>query len=172
MCMADTAPALVCLGARVDMTNVAGNRSVPIEELFTGDSARPLNVGPTDLVTRIAIPISSGIRAWNFSKFSPRGGLEFATINVAVLLEMLEDRETCATARIAVGAVAASPLRAHKAEELLSGQKLSEDLFRAASEAAAEEIRPVPRPEYSRSYLKETIKTLCRDCLNAAGRKI
>lgn len=172
VCMADTAPALVCLAARVHVTAVDGVRQLGIEDFFTGDSAYPIKVGPTELVTGVRIPVSSAIRGWGFTKFSPRGGLEFATVNVAVLLEMLEDRETCSNARIAVGAISASPVRALKAEALLSGQKLSADLFQAAAEAAAEEIRPTPRPDHSRSYLKECIKVLCRDSLLRARREI
>ncbi len=172
VCMADTAPALVCLDARIELTNGDGTRRVPFADLFTGNSVKPIDVGPTDVVTRVLIPTSSAIRGWGFMKSSPRGGLEFATVNLAVLLEMLDDRETCSNARITVGAVSASPQRAHKAEELLKGQKLSTDLFVAAAQAAAEEIRPVPRPDYSRSYLKECVKILCRDSLTMARGKI
>jgi CO/xanthine dehydrogenase FAD-binding subunit len=168
VCMADTAPALVCLEARVDLTNVDGTRQVQFEDLFTGNSLKPVDVGATDLVTRVLIPVSQGIRGWGFMKSSPRGGLEFATVNMAVLLEMLDDRETCMNARIVVGAISASPQRTQKAEELLKGQKLSQDLFEAVAEAVAEEIRPAPRPDYSRSYLKERVKILCRDCLSMA----
>ena len=170
--MADTAPALVCLGAQVAISDGETDRGQPVEELFTGDSARPLSMGPTDIVTHITIPCGEAIQGYAFMKFCPRGGLEFATVNVAILVNMLEDRETCSTARIVVGAVTASPVRERKAEDLLKGEKLSEDLLVAAAQAAAAEIRPALRPAYSRSYLKKCIETLCRDGLDAARERI
>lgn len=172
LCTADTVPALVCLRAEAAFADSEGTRQEAIEDLFTGDSARPLRIGSTDIVARIRIPTSSAPRGWAFMKLCPREGLEFATLNTAVLLEMSEDRQTCSFARIVVGAVAASPVRLTKAEELLAGEKLSEDLLRAAATAAAEEIKPAPRPGYSRSYLKKSVETLCRDGLITARQRV
>lgn len=172
LCTADTAPALVCLGAQAALIGSEGTREEAVEDLFSGDSVRPLRLGPTDIVVRISIPTSSAPRGWAFMKLCPRGGLEFATVNIAVILEMLEDRETCSSAGIVVGAVAASPVRAAKAEQLLRGQKLSNDLFKAVAQTAAQEIRPAPRPSYSRSYVKKCVETLCRDSLEVATERI
>ncbi|MEJ2719392.1 MAG: hypothetical protein P8182_20065, partial [Deltaproteobacteria bacterium] len=148
------------------------DRGQPVEALFTGESARPLTVGPSDIVTEVSIPHAQADQGYAFMKFCPRGGLEFATVNAAILLTMLEDRETCSIARIVVGAVAASPVRARTAEDLVKGEKLSEDLFNTAAQAAASEISPAVRPAYSRSYLKKCIEILCRDGLRIARERI
>ncbi len=172
ICQADTAPALVCLEARVCVTDGRQERQQAVEDLFSGDPVRPIGLGATDLVKSIAIPPSSKIRGSAFMKFCPRGGLEFAVVNMAVLLDMHEDLETCARARIVVGAIAASPVRAKKAEDLLSGEKLSEARIAEAAEVTRDEIAPTPRLGYSRSYLRKCIETLCRDGLQRARQRI
>ncbi|MFH1114852.1 MAG: FAD binding domain-containing protein [Pseudomonadota bacterium] len=172
ICQADTAPALICLEAQVVVTDGRTERQQAVEDLFTGDPVRPIGLGPSDLVKSIVLPPSSKIRGSAFMKLCPREGLEFATVNIAVLLDMEEDFETCRRARIVVGAIAASPVRANKAEDILGGEKLSDDGIAAAAEAARDEIRPTPRTGYSRSYLRKSIETLCRDALQRAKQRI
>ena len=118
------------------------------------------------------IPINSGLRGTAFSKFTIRGGLEFAAINLAVVLDVQEDGSTCSNARITVGAVAATPIRLKKTESLLIGQKLSDDLFNDAGRTAADEIRPIPHHGFSASYLKACLRSLTRDALTSACSRI
>jgi 4-hydroxybenzoyl-CoA reductase subunit beta len=172
ICMADTAPALVCLEAQACVTDGREERHLPVEDLFTADPLRPIGLPGTDIVKSISIPPSTAIRGWDFMKLCPREGLEFATVNIAVLLDIHEDGETCAGARIVVGAVAASPLRAKKAEDLLSGEKLSDARIDEAANVARDELSPTPRTGYSRSYLRKCIETLCRDSLQRARQRI
>jgi CO/xanthine dehydrogenase FAD-binding subunit len=170
--MADTAPALICLDAHVTITDGRAKREESVADLFTGDSARPLALTPNDILSEIVIPSGAETRGWAFLKLCPRKGLEFATVAVSVVLNMSPDRETCATARIAVGSVAAAPVRAHQAEDLLAGQKLNDELIRAAAHTARDEVRTAPRPGYSRSYLKACVESLCCDGLLQAQQRV
>jgi CO/xanthine dehydrogenase FAD-binding subunit len=167
----DTVPALVSLGVRVVVNGAEKRSTLPVEELFTGNSLRPLDLGPSQIVTEIEIPAAPGSRGASFMKFSLRGGLEFAALNVAVVLDLAEDRQTCVEAKVALGAIAAGPVRARKAEAALNGQKLVRDLFSAAAEIAATEIIPVPRHEFSVPYLRKCLESQTRDALTLAYQR-
>jgi carbon-monoxide dehydrogenase medium subunit len=65
-----------------------------------------------------------------------------AIVNIAVLLTMEPDKKVCKDARIVLGAVAPTPLRAVKAENVLKGQKIDKALIDRAAQVASDEARP------------------------------
>jgi 4-hydroxybenzoyl-CoA reductase subunit beta len=165
---ADTVPALMSLNAQVVIEGPGNNRFLPLDALFAGDSLRPLTLGPAEVVTEVRIPLSPGGRRAAFVKFSQRGGLEFALVNVAVVMDLAEDRKTCLDVRITVSGVSSGPIRARKAEATLVGQKVSPDIFRSVAETTANEIVPLPRYEFSRPYLRKCVEVQSRDALTLA----
>ena len=168
----DTAPALISLGAQVEVMSAKTTRRIPVEEFYSGYSLRPLAIFPSEMVSRVLIPKTSLPRGSAFLKLSLRGGMEFAGLSVAVLLEMMDDRSTCQKARIVVGSVSSAPLRATKAEALLAGQKFSEDLFHEAAETVSREIKPFSHHGFSVSYLKKCLKVYTRDALVLATQRV
>ena len=168
----DTAPALISLGAQVEVMSAKTTRRIPVEEFYSGYSLRPLAIFPSEMVSRVLIPKTSLPRGSAFLKLSLRGGMEFAGLSVAVLLEMMDDRATCQKARIVVGSVSSAPLRATKAEALLAGQKFSEDLFHEAAETVSREIKPFSHHGFSVSYLKKCLKVYTRDALVLATQRV
>ena len=160
---ADTVPTLICLDAKVEIIAADSSRQMLLEKLYTGDALKPLSLSPDEIVGKVIIPKPVAVRGSAFSKFSIRGGVEFAAITVAVRLDMAERGDTCAAARITVGSAAAGPLRARKAEKAMAGEPYSDKLFK--------EIRPVMHHGYSIAFLKECLKTLtCRSLVLAAER--
>ena len=155
--MADTVPALICLNAKVQIVSPGNVRQTPVEKLFSGDALQPLSLSHDEIVSDVIIPSPDATRGTAFSKFSLRGGMEFAAFSVAVLLDMVDDSDTCAAARIAVGSVATKPMRSVKAESAGSGRQISDKFVQEIAHMAAAEIKPIMHHGYSVPYLKECL---------------
>ncbi|MBW1774162.1 MAG: FAD binding domain-containing protein [Deltaproteobacteria bacterium] len=166
--MADTAPALMCLDAEVKIIGPEGERQMPVGELYSGDAKHPLNIGPNEILAKVIIPPQPATSGWAYKKFSLRGGLEFAAVGVASILQMDEGGKICRQARIAVGAIASSPFRAPKAETHLVGKEASDSLFEEAAEFAADEIKIIPHHGFSAPYLREVLKVQTKRALKGA----
>jgi CO/xanthine dehydrogenase FAD-binding subunit len=170
--MADTAPALMCLGAQVKVMSHGHVTQMPLEDLYSGDSIRPLKTGCDEVITAVCIPKPRPNRGSAYAKFSMRGAIEFAALSVAVVLDLEEDRETILEARIVLGAISPAPLHARRAESFLTGKGLSGKLFAEAAKHAAEEVRPFPHHGFSRAYLSQCIRVQTERALGAAAARI
>lgn len=166
--MSDTAPALIALGADVEILGDAGVREVPLEKLFTGNAMEPLRLARTELIRSVVVPPTPTGFGWGYHKSTVRGGLEFAMANIAVALRLDPDGKTCSDARIIVGAVSGGPLRALAAERALVGKVLNEDLLALAADDAGSEISPLPHHGFTRNYLSENIRVYVRRTLITA----
>jgi 4-hydroxybenzoyl-CoA reductase beta subunit len=167
----DTAPALIALNAQIEVMSAGNIRRIPVEDLYSGYSLRPLAIFPAEIVSRVLIPKTMRPRGSAFMKFSLRGGLEFAGLSVAVLLEMMDDKATCEKARIVIGSVSAGPLRAREAEAMLSGKKLSTDLFHEVAQKVASEVKVFSHHGFSAAYLKKCLKVYTKDALTLAAQR-
>ena len=170
--MSDLAPALFCLDARVNIVGGDGVRQIEIDELYTHDPLRPISLKPDEIITKILIPKNEGPSGSGFAKFTMRGGIEFAGVNVGVLLETEHDPVTCKRARITVGAVSGGPQRAPAVEAFLKGKSLTEDVIKAASLKIADGLKIVPHHGYSKAYLAECLKSQVRTALTGATNAI
>ena len=155
---ADTVPALICLDAKVEIIAADNGRQLLLEKLYTGDALKPLALSQDEIVGKVIIPKPEPARGTAFSKFSLRGGVEFAALTVAVCLDMADKGDSCAAARITVGSVSAGPVRARKAEKAMTAEPLSDKLFEEIAAIVAGEIHPVMHHGYSIPFLKECLK--------------
>lgn len=169
--MGDTAPALVARNALVEIESCAGRRTMPIERLYTHDPLCPVSLSPTEVLSTVVIPKSAGRTGEAFVKNSPRGGLDFAIVSAAAVIDVEDDR-TCSRAALVLGSIAAMPVRAAQAEALLQGKALSQDLIREAARTASSEIRPVMHHGHSASYLRHCVQVLSEDALSLAFERL
>jgi len=167
--MADTAPVLISMDAVIKVAGTAGERTIPLQKLYSGDAANPFTLAFDEIIAEIRIPPPPPLRGTAFAKFSLRGGVEFAGLSVAVVCDLQDDGRTCLQARVTVGAVSAEPLRARAAESHLSGKPLSAPRMAEAAELAAAEIQPVPHHGFSRAYLSECLGVYTRMALTSAA---
>lgn len=188
---ADTASPLLALGAQVKLKSMKTERTIPIEQFFTGPGETVLEKG--QILTEILIPKplpNTGSAYW---KLQRRGALDLPILGVAVLLSLdkatvtcsdllctaspistvlhsLEgDEVICKEARIALGVAAPTPMRAIKAENLLRGKKISDELLEEVAETAAKEAQPRDsiRGEawYRRDMIKVLVKRMTMRCI-------
>lgn len=166
--MSDTAPALIALGAELDIVGPGGGRRLPVEQFFTGNGMQPLALEPSEIIRAIDLPAARPNSGWGFHKATVRGGLEFAMVVMATVLNLRGDGETCAEARIVVGAVAEGPARSAAAEAMLQNSRLDDETLTQAAAAAATDIRVLPHHGFSKSHLVDTIKVRLRRILAEA----
>jgi len=149
----DGIPPLHVLGAAVRLTGVAGTREVPIGEFATGvhRTARK----PDELVTSIRIGRQPPGSAWFFRKLGLRAANAISIVSAAGVIRM--EGRAVKDASIALGAVAPTVIRARRAEEVLMGRELTEEVMWDAAEAAAAESRPISDVRGSAAYRRMAV---------------
>ena len=170
--MSDLAPALFCLDASINIVGSGGVRQIEIHKLYTHDPLKPISLKADEIVTKIIIPKNEGTSGSGFAKFTMRGGMEFAGVNIGVFVETEKDLHTCKGARITVGAISGWPQRAPEAETFLEGKDLTDDIITAASRKITENMKIVPHHGYTKGYLTECLKSQAKTALTDATNAI
>lgn len=158
---ADTAPALIGLSARANIVGTGGGRVVPLEEFFTGPSETVIKRG--ELLVEVQVPVPPPETKGVYLKLS-RTAVDLATVGVAVIVT-LGNGGTCKDIKIVLGAVAPTPMRAKRAEEILRGKRVDEALIEEASRVASGEAQPITDVRASAEYRREMVKVLTRRAL-------
>ncbi|MDA0746194.1 MAG: xanthine dehydrogenase family protein subunit M [bacterium] len=163
---ADTAPGLIALGAKVRISGPDGRRSVLVEKFMIGPGKTVLK--PGELVTAIQVPVPAARTGSAYARHTPREAMDIAMVGVGVSVTLAPRSEVCKEVRIVMGAVGLTPLRARAAEKLLKGEKLTEDLIKAAAVAAAGEAKPIDDVRGSAAFRREMVRVLTHRMLEAA----
>ncbi|RWZ85164.1 xanthine dehydrogenase small subunit [Glutamicibacter sp. HZAU] len=145
----DTPPALLALDAELVLSSIRGNRVVALAEYFTG--YRQTVREPGEMITAIRIPLPLA-ELTSFQKISKRRFDDIASVAVGYAVTV-EDG-VISKARIGLGGVAATPLRAKATEETLEGKEWNLDTIRAAASIMGEEGTPMDDHRASASYRK------------------
>lgn len=155
---ADLVPVLVALDASVTLRGPAGERTLPLDGFATapGITARR----PDELLTRVSFAPLAPASATAFLKAGRRRAMEISVVCVAARLTLDASLERCVQARVVLGAVAPTALRARAAERALEGQALDEGVLREAGRAAAEECAPISDVRASAAYRARLVSTL------------
>lgn len=162
---ADTAPALLALEARVEICGNTGVRVVDLEKFFLGPGTTALGDG--EILTRLKIPLTCKRRGSVYYKLSTRNAMDLAFVGVAILIE-LDEGDRISKARIALGAVAPTPIRVSSVENQLEGRRLNLELARECGELAAQSCKPISDLRASADYRREMVRELCQQGLLAA----
>ncbi len=160
---ADTPAPLIALSARVNIAGLGGTRTVPVEEFFTGPGNTVMK--PNEILTEVQIPLPSTTARWGYIKFGTRSISDLAVVSVATLVSMKNSRFD--SARIALGSVFPTPLRAKKAEEALIGKAISEATIDKAARLAMEDCSPISDVRASAEYRKQMAYVLTMRALTS-----
>ena len=158
---ADLAPILIALRAVACIVGSQGERRVPLDEFFVGPGKTVLEVD--ELLAAVEAPPPSGPAL--YLKHSSRECMDIAVAGVGLSLQMADER--CAEARIVLGAVAPTPLRARRAEEALIEGALTPDRIGRAAHLAADEAKPIDDVRGAAWYRRKMIEVLTRRGLKA-----
>ncbi len=160
----DPPPALMALGARVVLASSGGTRELPVEDLFVDYYETALQ--PGELLTEVIVPAQSSDARGVYLKFLPRTEDDYATVAVAAIASV--ENGVCAGVRVALGAVAPTPVRATAVEAALEGQPVTADAIRSAAEAVAEQVDPLADFRGSSDYKRDMAVVFTRRALEQA----
>ena len=166
---ADMVPVLLALDAECEIVDTGGVQRVPLAEFFT---APRLTVLQDRLLGAVILPAGAAARACVFQKLT-RTVEDISLVQVAVALEA--DGGILRQVRVALGAVAPTPLRATKAEAVLTGVKLVEaddKRLRQAAEAAAAQCAPISDHRAGAEYRRDMVRVLTHRLLAEAVERL
>ena len=163
----DGAPSLLTLEAKFRLQAKGRERLVPAEQFFLGPRQTVLQ--PGEILTEIIVRLQDNFGT-SFLRFGRRKALTLSIVNVAAGVSVREGKEITA-ARITLGAVAPTPIRAYKAERTLEGREVTPELLAHAAEVAAGETSPISDLRASADYRRRISAVLVRRALeNSVGR--
>jgi len=164
---ADLAPPLIVLGAVARIAAAAGERTLPVEEFFVGPHRSALRRG--EILTAVEVPLSGEGSGAAFAKFGRRSAQVLAVVNAAAWVRLRQG--VVEDVRIALGAVAPTPLRVRAAEDLLRGRPPDPRHLDEAATAAARETKPISDMRASADFRRHLSRVLVRRALErAVGR--
>lgn len=167
---ADTAPALLAFEAQAVIAGPSGRRALEMAQLFGGPGQTTLNAG--ELLVEVRVPVPAARTGSAYRRHTPRKQMDIAVVGVAAVLTRNHDGRI-ERARIALGAVAPTPVRAPQAEATLAGQIPGDEAFARAAEIAAGECSPISdlrgRAEFRRQIVRVTTVRMLREAAARAG---
>jgi xanthine dehydrogenase YagS FAD-binding subunit len=135
--------AMAALETTIHVRGTKGERSIPIADfhVLPGNTPhRETVLEPGDLITHVTLPPPAPGSRSLYLKLRDRASYEFALASAAVVVTVANGKVT--RARIALGGVGTKPWRSTEAEEALTGQSATEEVFRKAAEAALRSAKP------------------------------
>ncbi len=162
----DMLPALLSFSAECRLSGLDGHRRVALDQLFTGPGQTVLS--HDEILTEISLPPPPPNTGSLYIKHSPRGAMDIATVGVASVVTVDRRSGVCTDARIALGAIAPTPLRAYAAEDMLRGRELDAELLQAAADQAMSQTSPIDDVRGTARYRREMSGVLTRRTLEQA----
>ncbi|MCX7682642.1 MAG: FAD binding domain-containing protein [Anaerolineae bacterium] len=162
----DTIAALVALDGRLTLRSLRGERVLSCAEFYEG--VRRTALAADEMVTEVAFPALTPNQRGLFMKLALRRAHAIALVNLAVVLtfEQQNHREIVAEARIALGSVAPTVIRAREAEAALQGTALSEAEISSAADLAARAAAPIDDLRAGADYRRQMVRVLVQRALS------
>ncbi len=137
---ADSVPALIAAGVKAVIAGPKGRREVPVEDVMIG--VRKLSLTKGEIIVSFRFPPKSKHSGDAYLRFIPRTEMDIAVVGCGVSLT-LDDKGTCSTARLSLGAVAERPLLVAEAAKALIGTKVDAATLEKFSSTASAACRPI-----------------------------
>jgi len=157
----DSAPALMVYDAVVLVKSKSGERTIAIEDWFTGPKRTALK--PDEMVVAVSMKKPAKKSASCYKKLGRYKGEDLAQAGVGVLV--CEDKQY----KVSFNAVGPVPTRAHKIETLLNGQELTEENIAKAQDLVEQEISPITDIRASKEYRTQMVKVMLERALKDAS---
>jgi carbon-monoxide dehydrogenase medium subunit len=167
--LTDLSQIFIALDGKLRIAGPTGERTIPVEELFVDFYTTSL--AEDEIITKIIIPPLPARSGIEYIRFSSSSVVDKPSVGVAVRLSLGAGGETIGAARIVLGCVGATPVRARKAEALITGRKLTPELAQQAGAAASQECSPTSDLRGSEEYKRAIVGTLVKRAAVAAYRK-
>ncbi len=163
---ADLSPACMVLDARLKLKSTKNEREIPVNDFFRGPGETVIE--SNEMLVSIFVETPPPWSGGAYIKLGSRKALEISMVNVAVLLTLQSQDGPIVDAKIALGAVAPTPVRAFAAEEFLVGKQPSAKLFSEAGAIGVGMCEPITDHRGTMEYRCLMIETLTSRALNQA----
>jgi len=161
---ADNAPTLLAMNAEALISGAKGEKRLPLEQFFKGPGQNVLL--PGEILTAILVPPPRPDSGVSYQHISARGKVDISAVCVGVMVRM--EGDISGEVNIFLGAVAPVPMRAVKAESLVRGNPLNDEIIEKAGKAATDESKPITDVRASADYRKKMVAVLTRRALREA----
>jgi 4-hydroxybenzoyl-CoA reductase subunit beta len=158
----DLAPALVALGAEVELVAQAGRRTLPLAALYRDDGIVYLGKRPDEILTEVRLPDARGWRS-TYWKLRRREAFDFPVLGVAAALKLAADG-TVEAARLVFGAVASHPVVAEAADKLV-GRRLTDELIGEVADSAFRLAKPLDNTDFHIGWRKRIARAFVAGAL-------
>jgi carbon-monoxide dehydrogenase medium subunit len=166
---ADLPPSLIAYGATVVLESGKGRREVALKDFFKGPGFTEIDVD--EILTEVRVPIPGDGQGAGYINLGVRKAQDCNVVNVASFIALDEKDGRIKQARIVMGSVGPTPLRAKSAEAALIGKKPDEARFLKAGEAARNDCTPIDDFRGAASYRKAMVGILTKRTLDIAHRQ-
>ena len=161
---ADAIPALIALGASANVVSARGHRRVPVEAFCTG--VRQSILEPEEMLESIRIPAPPPVSGARYIRFTPRNEMDIAVVGVGASVTL--DDGMFSSVRVALGAVAPTPLLVREVGEALLGQPAIDRSVDLASKIARDAAVPITDMRGTAEFRTHLTGVLTRRALTAA----
>jgi CO/xanthine dehydrogenase FAD-binding subunit len=162
---ADSAPPLLSLEAVIHTVQAdGGKRQIPVERFFVGPNRTVL--AGEEVIARVTFPKPKDPSKSAYIKLGLRNASAISVVSIALLLET--EGAICRKARVSLGSVAPTPMRAYGVEKALEGKETSETLKKACGDMIKKEISPISDIRASAEYRRWTASVLFRRAIQTA----
>lgn len=166
---ADLPPALMVLDAVLKLKSASSEREILVGEFFVGPGESVIE--PNELLVSVFMERPAPWSGGAYIKLGARKTLEISMVNVAVMLTLQEPEGPIVDVKIALGAVAPTPVRALAAEEFLIGRQPSEQVFLEAGAIGVGMCQPITDHRGTMEYRCLMIETLTSRALSQAYQR-
>jgi 4-hydroxybenzoyl-CoA reductase subunit beta len=163
----DTAPALLCLGAEMEIAGPNGLRRTPLSEFYVNDGIVRLHLAKNEIVIRIHLPQSSAGWRGSYQKLRVRGSIDYPLAGVAVALKMNSGRVE--DARVAITAVNPAPHLLKDVDAHLIGVAPTEEIAERIGEMAARIAKPLTTSVLTPEYRREMVRVFAKRAVMQAA---
>jgi carbon-monoxide dehydrogenase medium subunit len=164
--LTDLSQIFISLDGKAKITGPNGQRIIPVEELFVDFYTTSL--AEDEILTQIVLPPLPPRSGIEYIRFSSSSVVDKPSAGVAVRLTLESGDDTVRVARIVLGCVGATPVRARKAEALITGKKLTPELAEEAGSVASQECSPTSDLRGSEQYKRAIVGTLVKRAASKA----
>jgi len=165
----DSIPALIAYGAVAEITGPEGAREVAVADFCTGPGRNVLR--PGELLVALRLPTPPKNTGAHYLRFIPRNEMDIAVVGAGAFVELGNRGKEFKSARIALGAVAPTPLFASQAGELLAGKPVGDEAIAEAAEAAKAIAKPITDMRGTAEFRLHLVGVLTRRALQGAVKR-
>lgn len=167
---ADGIPPLIVLNATCVVAGPNGERKIPVEDFCTAPGQTVLEKG--EMLVSIKIPAPQQNSSSYYLRFIPRNEMDIAVVGAGAAVVLDDKKQRIISARIALAAVAPTPLFAEEASELLTDREISDTAIDEAAQAAQAIARPISDMRGTAEQRTHLVGVLTRRALNGAIQRV